>query len=114
MQQNKIIKLANQNGWKLRKHTDPWVLIFDKGGTQINVWFTKMTVGVLSSNYSSSNQRYKSGKYYKHCSESELIKIFKQSQQTVQKKEVAVRKPKKFNLPPIDLKLTLERGYIQF
>lgn len=47
--EQKIREIARQNGWVEEKAKDPTLLIFnrlcDRTHQQVNVWFTRMTVG---------------------------------------------------------------------
>ena len=90
MEIEQIIKLANQFGWKLRDHSDPYVLIFDGQLTQINVWHTKMTVGVIK-------KLNRKTEYFRFCTKRKLKNIFKNTEMQKEFKRTG------FNLPPINL-----------
>ena len=99
MNQDQIIKLASQRGWKLRNNPDPYVLIFDQGGGQINVWFTKMTVGIFLRIKNWTD--YKRGVYHRKVIEKELKNIFKKTSKVGQRETTYKTTNTKFNLPPI-------------
>lgn len=101
MNQEKIIKLATQQGWKLRSHTDPWVLIFDQGGSQINVWYTKMTVGVFVRVKGWTD--YKKGVYHRSVNEKSLKNIFKSTSKTGYRESTYKPANKPFKLPKLSI-----------
>jgi len=99
MQFEQIIVLAQKNGWKPRSNSDPWVLIFDQGGGQINVWYTKMTVGVYLKNTPQSKR--KQGVYHKAMNSKKLRKLFENTPKRGYRQLKYKPSNKKFNLPPL-------------
>lgn len=103
-----IARLAKKYGWKQRSNTDPWVLIFDQGGGQINVWFTKMTVGTFLRVKGWTD--YKRGVYHRGVGKKELVSLLQITPKNGSRESTYKPSNKPFKLP----KITIEsmRGII--
>lgn len=101
MNTKEIVELAQQNGWTLRKNPDQYVLIFDCNGSQINVWYTKMTVGVFLRVKGWTD--FKRGVYHRFVNKKKLKAIFKNTSKNGVRETTYKPTNKPFRLPSIDL-----------